>query len=367
MRTYDFGILKEIVMFKMNLSLVNRICILFLIVGGVFLNGCNLVKSNPNMNLGMDAIEAGNYSEALTCFAKGIDKDENLVLCYRGQGIAHMGMLDYESAIKSFEKALMLGNGFVKKVDIDISYYLAMAEYKAGNIDKAIETYSAIIGIKDKAEDAYMLRARAELRNNDKETALLDFDKVVEFRKNDYDVYFEVYEALNEMGYNADAVSYIEKAMNLNEKKTDYQYGMLSYYLDNYDEAKTYLERARENNDSESLVLYLGRCYEMLGDLNYATSLYTTYLDQKPGDAAIYNELGLMRIKLGDYQGALSAFDSGLTLADPEYAQRLMYNEIVTYEYLNEYKKAAVAMQEYLKTYPEDQNAVRECVFLSSR
>ena len=278
-----------------------------------------------------------------------------------------MGLLDYNEAIKSFEKALRQGNGFVRKVDMDLSYYLAMAEYKAGNVDKAIDTYSAIIGIDDKDSEAYFLRAKAELRNDNKDAALFDFDKVIELNADDYDEYIKVYKALDEMEYTADGISYIEKAMNLNKKKTDYQFGMLSYYLGNYDEAKTFLERAREGNDSDEIVLYLGRCYEQLGDLNYATTLYSTYLDQKTGNAAIYNEMGLMKLKQGDYQGALSAFDSGLTIGNPEYAQVLMYNEIITYEYLGEYKKAAVAMQEYLKDYPDDENAIRENIFLSTR
>lgn len=47
--------------------------------------------------------------------------------------------------------------------------------------------------------------------------------------------------------------------------------------------------------------------------------------------------------------------------------QTLKMNEIIAYEHLNEYKKAAVLLENYLKTYPDDEEAQREYIFLKSR
>ena len=47
--------------------------------------------------------------------------------------------------------------------------------------------------------------------------------------------------------------------------------------------------------------------------------------------------------------------------------QSLLFNQIVAYEYLEEYQKANVLMREYLEKYPGDLNAKREAVFLQSR
>ena len=47
--------------------------------------------------------------------------------------------------------------------------------------------------------------------------------------------------------------------------------------------------------------------------------------------------------------------------------QILKMNEIIAYERLGEYKNAAVLMDSYLKTYPDDQEAQREYIFLQTR
>ena len=47
--------------------------------------------------------------------------------------------------------------------------------------------------------------------------------------------------------------------------------------------------------------------------------------------------------------------------------QSLMFNEVVAYEYLLDFKKAASLMKEYLDRYPDDEAAQREYIFLSTR
>ena len=45
----------------------------------------------------------------------------------------------------------------------------------------------------------------------------------------------------------------------------------------------------------------------------------------------------------------------------------LLYNEIVVYEYQKDFATAKSKMAEYLAAYPDDQDAVRENQFLSTR
>jgi TolA-binding protein len=47
--------------------------------------------------------------------------------------------------------------------------------------------------------------------------------------------------------------------------------------------------------------------------------------------------------------------------------QDLLYNEIVAYEKLGQFSKAEEMMQSYLKSYPDDQDAQREQLFLQTR
>ncbi len=332
------------------------------------LTGCNLRGgSASNLNLGMDAIEAQDYNEALNCLNRALAENEDKRLTYRGLGIAHMGLGEYDKAVDDFMNSLKGSNGLVGKLDYDINYYMALAQFKSGDLDAALDTYNAILGLDDKQAEAHYLRGRIELLKNDKTSALADFDRAVELKSSDYDLYISIYEALDDAGDKQDGENYINMALQKNGKMTDYQSGLFSYYLGKYDEARQSLEAARKSDESDKLILYLGRSYEALGDMNYAATLYREYLEKDPDSACIYNEEGLMYLKQEEYMKALTAFENGMALNDPSYNQSLMFNEAVTYEYLLDFKKAAVLMKEYIEKYPDDEEARREYIFLSTR
>ena len=312
-------------------------------------------------------------ASALLLTAAGCGKAEGAgtaddKLSLREQGIAYMGAGDYQNAELSFIKALSTSNGIVKQVDLDISYYLGVCEYKLGKPDEAIDTFSAIIGIDDGQEDAYYMRGKVELAKGDKQRAFEDYDRALELEPSRYVLYQKIYMDLCDAGYESEAGSYIGKAVSANEKMSDYQHGIFSYYLGNYDEARNYLEKARnEKKEDSRLIIYLGRCYNALGDSDYAATLYQSWLDSNGDDAFIYNELGLIRLGLSDPEGALSAFASGLETEDPDADQCLRFNEIVDYERAGEFARARSRMEEYLKVYPSDKTAAREYEFLKTR
>jgi tetratricopeptide (TPR) repeat protein len=111
----------------------------------------------------------------------------------------------------------------------------------------------------------------------------------------------------------------------------------------------------------------LGQTGEKQGDYNYAISVYRNYLAEDPNSAKVYNQLGICQIRQGDYESAVSSFQSGIALDNKDLDQALRLNEITAYEYMGEFNVAASLMEEYLATYPDDQEAVRESIFLSSR
>ena len=178
-------------------------------------------------------------ASALLLTAAGCGKAEGAgtaddKLSLREQGIAYMGAGDYQNAELSFIKALSTSNGIVKQVDLDISYYLGVCEYKLGKPDEAIDTFSAIIGIDDGQEDAYYMRGKVELAKGDKQRAFEDYDRALELEPSRYVLYQKIYMDLCDAGYESEAGSYIGKAVSANEKMSDYQHGIFSYYLGNY-------------------------------------------------------------------------------------------------------------------------------------
>lgn len=59
-----------------------------------------------NVKSGVALLEEKKYEEAVTAFQKDIEKGRNLGEAYRGLGIAHFELQEYEAATEAFEAAL---------------------------------------------------------------------------------------------------------------------------------------------------------------------------------------------------------------------------------------------------------------------
>ncbi len=331
------------------------------------LAGCGGKNKNENVKAGMDAIAALDYDGALVSFEAAREAGEEERLIYRGEGLAYMGKTMYEEAAETFEQALSMSNGRVSGIDYDINYYLATAYFKKGELGKAVDVYSAIIGIKEDEKDAYYLRGVIYAKQGKLEEAKADFDRAIALGREDYDRLIEIYGILEAEGYKEVGQEYLQAAMDAGTKgMTNYEKGRICYYLGDYENARTYLEKARDESGYEA-VLFLGKTYETLGDNNYAISVYNTFLESNGPNPQVLNQLGLCKMQTGDYEGALNNFQAAMNIEDNGMMQVLKMNEIIAYERIGEYKNAAVLLNNYLKTYPDDEEAKREYIFLQSR
>ncbi|MDE6319035.1 MAG: tetratricopeptide repeat protein, partial [Lachnospiraceae bacterium] len=313
---------------------------------GMVLAGCGTGGEPSYTKQGMDAVAALDYDQALTLFQTAREKGEEERLIYRGMGIAYLGKTDYEAAITYLETALTLGGSRVEDLDFDINYYLATAYYKDGQFDEAVQAYNAILGLRPDETNAYYLRGCVKLSEGDFESAQGDFDTAVAKDPKNYDQMIRIYMVLEEYGYKEAGQVYLQNAMKENEKSiSDYDMGRICYYMGNYENARNFLERLKTTTDYGA-ALYLGRTYEALGDYNYAASIYAGYTEYDQKKAEIYNQLGLCRMQMGEYESALTAFQTAMNIENNEMMQTLKFNEIITYEYMGDFKTAA-ALAEY--------------------
>ncbi len=329
--------------------------------------GCSMKQSHENTDLGMAAVQTLDYETALGHFEKAALNGEELEAVYRGEGIAYMGLSRYGEAAASFEKALSYSRILITELDYDVNYYLAAAYYKDGDLKKAIGVYDAILALRPKETAAYYMRGIVKLDQNDLKGAMADFDEALSLQPEDYAMLVNVHCALADNGYKENGTAYLQAALERGESTmSGYDRGRIAYYMEDYERARNLLEQVRDNKNADTILL-LGRTYEALGDYNYAASVYTNYLAQDEVQPEIYNQLGLCKMKVGDYEAALTAFQSGLAIENNAFGQKLQFNEIVAYEYLGDFKKAAVLMETYCKLYPDDTGAQREYEFLKTR
>ncbi len=340
-----------------------------LLAVSMVLGGC--AKENTKIDEGMKAVEKLDYDGALALFEQAIVEKEDLELAYRGQGLCYLGMTEYEQAITSFEKALSNAGMFVSDTEVDINYYLATAQYKNGDNAAALETLNAIAGMREKQAEVYYLRGLIKMENGEYENAVKDLDTALSRSKGDTTMAIRIYQVFADYERVEEGKSYLSSALKNHENSmTEYEKGSVYYYLEDYESAKNYLEKAKseEKRADADIVLMLGKTYEELGNSNYAAGVYKQFIEENGPDPAMYNQLGLCKLVTGEYEAALNAFDSGLAIEEGnDYVQQLRFNQIVAYEYLGDFEKAASLMNGYLESYPDDVQAVREYEFLRTR
>lgn len=338
---------------------------ILLLLPMALLTGCG--HSNEKTKEGMKLAESLDYRGALAAFDEAEALEEDTRMIDRGRGIAYMGLTEYDQAVAYFKEALAESNGFVENMDYDLNYYLAAAYTKNGQYAEAEETYNAILALRPAEEDAYYLRGSVRLAQSEYDKARADFDKVLSMDPKNYNRLIDIYQALEYYGYREVGQEYLKNVLDAGEKElAAYDRGRIYYYLGEYQKAALALEEAREKGGAESY-LYLGKSYEAAGEYNYAANVYNSYIAKDSGNAVVYNQLGLCEMARQDYQKALEAFQSGMQIENNGMMQTLSFNEIMTYEYLGEYQKASILLENYLKAYPDDEEALREQQFLSTR
>ncbi len=350
---------------------VKRFPVVIAIVSGVFLiGGCGSMQSHDNVDSALLHIENLEYTEAMESLDAAEAAGEDTRLLARARGIIYSNLGEYENAESELLKSLASSDGIPRDMDFDTNYYLADIYIKLGRYEDAIQVYDAILDLRSKDKDAYYLRGVARLYAKDHDGATADFAKAVALEPKNYDLKIMIYKALVSNGYEDEGAAILEACLSdTDPNMTNYEKGQISYYLGNNADAQSYLELARSERDVDkaSVVLLLGQTGEKQGDYNYAISVYKTFLAEEPEHADIYNQLGLCQVKMQDYENAIASFEAGLALDESDYNQALLLNEITAYEYAGNFAQAKTLMEKYRKVYPDDTDAEREEIFLSTR
>lgn len=343
-----------------------RVVIIF-IMSTATLCACSFNDKNEKTQQAFTLVQNLEYEDAISLFDEALSDGEDEREIYRGKGIAYIGLSNYEEATACLEKALSLSSGIINDMDYDLNYYLATAYYKSGNADEAVKIYDSILDLRPDDADAKYLRGVIYSEKNMLDEAMNSFNEVIKSDPDNYDRIIQIYVILADNGYKEVGQTYLKNAMeNGTKQMSNYEKGQISFYLEDYESAKTYLEKAKDEEGYEA-VLLLGKTYETLGDNNYAVSVYSSYASGMEGSAEVLNEMGLCKLAMNDYQGALAAFEDAMNIPDNPIMQTLKYNEIVAYEYLGDFEKAGSLMENYVRLYPDDANAARERIFLNTR
>lgn len=286
---------------------------------------------------------------------------------YRSYGITCMQDGKYEEAVEAFQKALDQSHGQVGATEIDTCYYKAQAQLLNGDYDGAVATYTAVVNYNG-AADAYFLRGCAYFKREDWADGLADFQSAVVKDSNNYDMYIGIYEVLAASDMEKDAQSYLNRALDIRgDKPYDKMEKGRIYLLLGENETAIDMLKDAVDKGSQEANFYLGEAYFEYGDAESAEACYQAYLDSGVADAEGLYGMGQRRMERGDYQGALTYFQSAMEMENISNKQELMRAMIVAYEKSGDFASAKSMMADYAEAYPDDAAAQRENIFLQTR
>ncbi len=332
----------------------------------LFLAGCGSSVSDDAYEKGMEMLQDNDYEKAISYFNKAIDGGERLAEAYRGLGISQLKAGDNAAAIAAFSRSLNEMEGSNKEFAADVMIYLAQARKSYGEYEEAAEVYTDLLKI-EKNPEYYYQRGSIYLALEQYEEAKTDFDAAVKDSR-DYDMYVNIYDIYQSEEMQQEGEAYLEQALAIEPKSAeDYvERGRICYELKDYDQAKEELNTTIADGNTDAMLM-LGKVYLDLNDSASARSMYKDYQEQDENPAKAYNGLAMCDIADKNYENALANIEQGLACEDAKEEQSLRFNEIVCYEYLLDFETAKEKMASYLETYPHDEQAQRENLFLSTR
>lgn len=143
-------------------------------------------------------------------------------------------------------------------------------------------------------------------------------------------------------------------------------------------------EAEKEGERAPEAYRGLGMAYYAREDYEGARTNLQKALDEGGLETpVIYNLIGVCAMKLEDYDGALAAFEQGAALSESgvipegtkeeknadykEVIREMRFNRVVCYEKKLDWENAKAAMAEYSSLYPDDAEAQKEAEFLRTR
>lgn len=294
-------------------------------------------------------------------------KDSNDQEAYRQYGINCMESGKYEEAVEGFQKALDCSVGGIKEIELDICYYKAEAQYLAGDVQGAFETYNALIDYKELAK-AYYLRACLYFSTGENDKGLSDLKKAGEKAGNDYELYIALYETMAQYGMGAEGQGYLNQALAIKgEGKKDLMCkGRIYFLLGEQEKAVESLNKSLEKGEPKAN-FYLAQIYAKENETAKAKECFKAYLDSGVANSEELCYMGELQMANKDYDTAITYFQGALALPKINNKQQIMKNLIIAYERDQNFAEARKACEDYLKEYPEDTEAKKELTFLETR
>jgi len=215
-------------------------------------------------DLGMSALSAKNYSEAIANFFIATQKAPNEPKVWNALGIAYMEVFEYEKAESAFRRALEVDKKFTEaRLNLGVMYF-RKKDYE--NALKEIKTALADEAFPHKHIAFYYL-ARIYKAFDNQNLYLENLRKATAYNPMFFEAQLELANAYEEMGDYRSALDVYRNLLNngINTPQIELNMARLLFYTEDYENAKLFIKRLIENKQAN--VSQKSQAYELLNQI----------------------------------------------------------------------------------------------------
>jgi len=215
-------------------------------------------------DLGMSALSAKNYSEAIANFFIATQKAPNEPKVWNSLGIAYMEVFEYEKAESAFRKALEVDKKFTEaRLNLGVMYF-RKKDYE--NALREIRTALADEPFPHKHIAFYYL-ARIYKSIDNQNLYLENLRKATAYNPMFFEAQLELANAYEEMGDYRSALDVYRNLLNNGIRTPQIELNMarLLFYVEDYENAKLFIKRLMENKQADAS--QRSQAYELLSQI----------------------------------------------------------------------------------------------------
>jgi tetratricopeptide (TPR) repeat protein len=215
-------------------------------------------------DLGMSALSAKNYSEAIANFFIATQKASNEPKVWNSLGIAYMEVFEYEKAESAFRKALEVDKNFTEaRLNLGVMYF-RKKDYE--NALREIKTALADEPFPHKHIAFYYL-AKIYKAIDNQDLYLENLRKATAYNPMFFEAQLELANAYEEMGDYWFALGVYRNLLNNGIRTPQIELSMarLLFYIEDYENAKLFIKRLIENKQADAS--QRSQAYELLSQI----------------------------------------------------------------------------------------------------
>lgn len=287
----------------------------------------NAIELNPDYKdayyqIALAHHELKEFDKAADAYKEFIATNPNQPFeAYQRLGLCQMELEQYTDAIVSFQGAL---KGIPD--DVNITYRIAQAYEKAGQLEQAAETYYKLAELSPKDARVYYntvitMYNSAKMPDKAAEAA----NKMVELNPNDPDALFNLGFMLVQMKKYEEAIEALDKVIALNPgmEYAHLNKGFSYYSLKQYSKAiEAYTKTVELFPENADAWMFLGMSHMQIKSWGKAVEPLNKSIELRPESGNAYYNLAICYLNLKDNYSARDIYNK-LQSVDPSLAQRL--------------------------------------------